>query len=630
MFNILLSDFKDIRVQPVHDHLEKLTEPTLYRKRLDSAKSSSSVTNRSSPPRSVSPRLVTSEQPQYASLVMELEKTFARKRSVDTEPPLIALQHRTSDAEFSKELEAALKSIESLESPQSIEIKSPPIGAKSPIISPIGPSAIHVAIETSSSKIPPMPKDFDSVEVKPWNAKVPEPRGKPPPRSKSFVIKQDDGRTIINVKQTSSLESSPVPVHRSIVQIVEDHNAPSYTRPQLRSKNSFKCSTVNYSSLPLPMYPKPYKSRAEKKEIGPDLLKKKGNKTVGFRLENMPNNVRRAISFNASNSQESDIDQVGDDSMVTEFRNRSASGSPSPSNISSHRQNLARRTSNVIDYGNRYKTVDSSYGTLHQDSLNNSHLNSVGPVLNGINVNSSYMNHSKSNSVGPALNGTIVNGSYTNHSNGIGHAGVHQSLNRKLNFSDISNQTSDPPESSVELSDVESKDSEMVQVCFSEEESSANETSYVIENNKNQNLELPHNQNSSNPSRPNVSIVPYNGEAGGAVECNNNLVHLPSSKQPVKLQSRWNIKSLLRRKPSHPISLPPELEAAFLKSESLIFLTEEELVARYESHKQTLRVRLFLFSFARCWNAGARVLGAFTIFGRLSFSLVLVTIQLTY
>ncbi|KAI5701990.1 hypothetical protein M8J75_015502 [Diaphorina citri] len=588
-----IQDFKDIRSQPVHDHLEKLTEPHIYRKRLDSARSNSSATNRPSPPRSVSPR-VTSEQPQYASLVMELEKTFARKRSVTEqeapELPLPGHQHRKSDAEFSKELEAALKSIESLESPQSIEIKSPPVSAKSPssVLSPVvGPSAIQ--FETISSNVAPIPKDHDSVEVKPWNAKVPEPRGKPPPRSKSFVIRQDNGKTIINVKQTSSLESSPVPVHRSIVQIVQDKVPPSqsYSRAPLQSKNSFKCSAVNYSSLPLPISPKSLHSRREKTlEAHENLKRKRGNKTVGFRLENMSNNIRRAISFNESNSQESDLDKL-DDSEVTGFRNRSSSVSPnqSTSTFSSQKQhqNLNRHCSNVMDYGNRYKTVDSSYGTLHQDS--------PSPVNSSIQFSSLDST---------TLNDTIINGSYSTDyskvngvakSNGIPKINGHnhnnvQSKSRKLNLSDtLSNKTMSPEESS-ELSDVESKDSEMLQVCFSEEESSANETSYVIENNKNQNLELPHN---SNPSNDSNSVVPSNVEAGGTVECNNNLVQLSSTKQPVKLQSRWSIKSLLRRKPSHPITLPPELEAAFLKSESLIFLTEEELVARYESHKQTLR-----------------------------------------
>lgn len=321
------------------------------------------------------------------------------------------------------------------------------------------------------------------------------------------------------------------------------------------------------------MYAKP-KSREDKKPVD-SAKKKRGIKTVGFRLENMPNNVRRAISFNASNSQESDLDKVDeDDSVITEFRNRSNSASPSQSHTLPHRQNLNRRTSNVIDYGSRYKTVDSSYGTLRNGSLSPAPLSSVDrPALNGTITNSSFIHHAKSNGI-PKAHIPLSNG----------HTGY--SLNRKLNFSDVGNSTLEPPESLVE-SDVESKESEMLQVCFSEEEgSSANETSYVIENHKNQNLELPQNQKLS-------PKVVSNGEAGGAVECNNNLVQLPP--QPAKLQSRWSIKSLLRRKPSHPISLPPELEAAFLKSESLIFLSEEELVARYESHKQTLRVRLFLF-----------------------------------
>uniref|UniRef100_A0A8D8SF65 Uncharacterized protein n=1 Tax=Cacopsylla melanoneura TaxID=428564 RepID=A0A8D8SF65_9HEMI len=599
-----IQDFKDIRSQPVHDHLEKLTEPAIYRKRLDSARSSSSVTNRTSPPRSVSPRLATSEQPQYASLVMELEKTFARKRSVTEQeaPVLPDLQHRKSDAEFSKELEAALKSIESLESPQSVEMRSPPV--TSPMGPPVGPSSIQFetttnSSTTTSSNAPMIPKDHDSVEVRPWNAKVPDARGKPPPaRSKSFVIRQDNGKTIINVKQPFSLENSPVPVHkamgqpsfpennvsvhRSIVQIVEDQVPPSHThhRTQLKSKNSFKCSGVNYSSLPLPMGPRPLRSNRERKLE--DSIKKKrvGNKSVGFRLENMPNNVRRAISFNTSNSQESDLDKLDDtnNSIGTNFRHRSTS--TNEGTVSSQKQNLNRRSSNVVDYGSRYRTVDSSYGTLHGDSLSSEHLSQDSTIFNDTLINGSYSTNTKTNVPAHSKSNGVTNG----------HIVPVQSFKRKLNFSDVSNQPS-------ESDDV---DSDMLQVCFSEEESSTNETSYVIENNKNQNLELPHNQNLSS-NFDNCSKVSNGlncdkyGEAGGPgkiQECNNNLVQLPPTSkpsQPTKLQSRWSIKSLLRRKPSHPISLPPELEAAFLKSESLIFLTEEELIARYDSHKQTLR-----------------------------------------
>lgn len=87
-----------------------------------------------------------------------------------------------------------------------------------------------------------------------------------------------------------------------------------------------------------------------------------------------------------------------------------------------------------------------------------------------------------------------------------------------------------------------------------------------------------------------------------AVEFNNNNIHkscknvlarsisLTEKDTNSLLQSRWSLKTLLKRKPSQ-LKLTPELESAILKSESLAHLTELELIARYDQNKLLQRVR---------------------------------------
>lgn len=113
----------------IYECLERLTEPSVYRARLNTAIGAN--VDRISP--SVSPRphsAVISEQVQYASLMLELNKTIetkfppaksssgsqrhSRRASSRDESQQ---KSSTSDAEFSKELEAALQLIQDLESP---------------------------------------------------------------------------------------------------------------------------------------------------------------------------------------------------------------------------------------------------------------------------------------------------------------------------------------------------------------------------------------------------------------------------------------------------------------------------------------------------------------------------------
>ncbi|XP_054275907.1 uncharacterized protein LOC128995055 isoform X2 [Macrosteles quadrilineatus] len=108
----------------IYECLERLTEPSVYRARLNTAIGTN--VDRTSP--SVSPRphsTVMSEQVQYASLMMELNKTIETKfppsqrhsRRASSRDEASQHKNSTSDAEFSKELEAALQLIQDLESP---------------------------------------------------------------------------------------------------------------------------------------------------------------------------------------------------------------------------------------------------------------------------------------------------------------------------------------------------------------------------------------------------------------------------------------------------------------------------------------------------------------------------------
>ncbi|KAJ9574534.1 hypothetical protein L9F63_008307, partial [Diploptera punctata] len=153
---------------PIYECLEKLTEPTLYRSRLNTAISlnaeSSGTMTAVSPmrPRSetftkdrlcIVDGLDFTDKVQYASLMIELQQAFMSKRKLqDVSSPQSASEigspekfcseskdsscqessqddsqrtgHKGSDAEFSRELEAALQLIQDLESPNTIETPS--------------------------------------------------------------------------------------------------------------------------------------------------------------------------------------------------------------------------------------------------------------------------------------------------------------------------------------------------------------------------------------------------------------------------------------------------------------------------------------------------------------------------
>lgn len=138
---------------PIYEYLEKLTEPEVYRSRLNSALSdkeeSESLGQQSNSTitmhlrESVSPR---SEKVQYASFMQELQKAIVSKKetiSPQSTSESISVSEKTqtnsksssrqesskseaksSDGEFSRKLEAALQLIQDLESPNTVETPS--------------------------------------------------------------------------------------------------------------------------------------------------------------------------------------------------------------------------------------------------------------------------------------------------------------------------------------------------------------------------------------------------------------------------------------------------------------------------------------------------------------------------
>ncbi|XP_049818563.1 uncharacterized protein LOC109599018 isoform X2 [Aethina tumida] len=136
----------------IYECLEKLTEPTIYRSRLNTAVSSKSDDEpHYHSPQAVMMRRMESISPhgekvQYASLMKELQRAIVNKKDPTsvtspqstsdstTQPNSNSSRQdssrsdggggKNSDAEFSKELEAALQLIQDLESPNTIETPS--------------------------------------------------------------------------------------------------------------------------------------------------------------------------------------------------------------------------------------------------------------------------------------------------------------------------------------------------------------------------------------------------------------------------------------------------------------------------------------------------------------------------
>ncbi|GJQ87971.1 hypothetical protein Trydic_g12900 [Trypoxylus dichotomus] len=126
---------------PIYEYLQKLTDPEIYQSRLNSALSNRSEEGTQyQAPQPIAtrrePGSPNAEKVQYASLMKELQKAIVGKKgssnqiSPSSNSESITSSEKTqsknSDAEFSKELEAALQLIQDLESPNTIETPSEP------------------------------------------------------------------------------------------------------------------------------------------------------------------------------------------------------------------------------------------------------------------------------------------------------------------------------------------------------------------------------------------------------------------------------------------------------------------------------------------------------------------------
>ena len=196
---------------PIYECLERLTEPTLYRLRLNTAISLNAESSGFAvSPKPVRPRseiftkdrfcvvegLDFTEKVQYASLMVELQQTFLSKKKMFQQPaspqstsesvavgnspentqskskgsscqesPQDDSQrtgHKESDAEFSKELEAALQLIQDLESPNTIETPSETCRSIEEV-EVLLPSAHVVCVQWENSECAPsVPEEVNS------------------------------------------------------------------------------------------------------------------------------------------------------------------------------------------------------------------------------------------------------------------------------------------------------------------------------------------------------------------------------------------------------------------------------------------------------------------------------------
>lgn len=89
-----------------------------------------------------------------------------------------------------------------------------------------------------------------------------------------------------------------------------------------------------------------------------------------------------------------------------------------------------------------------------------------------------------------------------------------------------------------------------------------------------------------------VTLVNISGDCGPILDSAANVHQEQIKSNGDKVATVWNVKSLLRKKKQSPLpKLCPELEGAIIKSESLAYLSELELLARHQRNKEIQRVR---------------------------------------
>lgn len=76
------------------------------------------------------------------------------------------------------------------------------------------------------------------------------------------------------------------------------------------------------------------------------------------------------------------------------------------------------------------------------------------------------------------------------------------------------------------------------------------------------------------------------------VEANNNTIGLHAAARGKTPGKGWrSLSTMLKRKHKAALTLAPEIEASIVKSECLAYLSDKELVERYDRNKMVHRVR---------------------------------------
>lgn len=96
--------------------------------------------------------------------------------------------------------------------------------------------------------------------------------------------------------------------------------------------------------------------------------------------------------------------------------------------------------------------------------------------------------------------------------------------------------------------------------------------------------------NSNNATGAKNDITPYDPSFASNTDDEKYEQH-PQRRASINSGNLWNVRSLLRNKKKNVPKLCPELEGAIIKSESLAYLSELELVARHKRNKDIQRVR---------------------------------------
>lgn len=558
---------------PIYECLERLTEPSVYRSRLNTALEATTGTtepqeSRVSP--SVSPRphsvALASDQQQYASLMVELERTIvakfpaqddSRRQSQATGDMSQATgmhKQSASDADFSRQLEAALQLIQDLESPNTADTPSdaPQLGF---------PQAAEMA-STSANSNPAFQdrtqhllesksiEDKSSDDENTWSSsshealhksgvygKVQRPLSQSAPqrnqlrRKHTTVIRIRDGTERTDENRIPKIDNRHEKDQETYTDSLESRLSsfqPQETSLLTSTTNDVKLPSFstnnNYEVLNGENVPKLHEMRRETSSFSTNSL---GHRSSMSSFH--PKDLGRSASFTNSSEgmNEYGVSRI-DGERVRIYRDVPGSRYSSlvQSKESGQSASFINNSSEVINGGlkvgrdhaecenNNYK--DSRCSSFPDGEIGHQ-CNDSGVILESSNSEES-VNSGKETVVVVKTNGTLANGSYVN--GGMKECSV------------ISEETEENGEKGV------------------------GEKNGSLKNGGNQ-----------------------NGVSSAASRSN-------SLKRSLSSVAKWR---MFPKKRAARFVLTPELESTILKSESLLHLTDVELVARYDHNKSIQR-----------------------------------------